>query len=157
LRRGALLSKIFSPAAFVRRCFSPAPSADALRPGDVADFVGLSNCLDQRADTLSYGLQKLLGVGMALMMQPQLILMDEPAAGLNPTEKAKVAALIRGLSRIRGIDVIVVEHDMPLIMQACDRILVMSFGKRIALGTPLDIRSDQTVIDAYLGTEYDFA
>jgi branched-chain amino acid transport system ATP-binding protein len=109
LRRGALLSKIFSPAAFVRRCFSPAPSADALRPGDVADFVGLSNCLDQRADTLSYGLQKLLGVGMALMMQPQLILMDEPAAGLNPTEKAKVAALIRGLSRIRGIDVIVAE------------------------------------------------
>jgi branched-chain amino acid transport system ATP-binding protein len=57
----------------------------------------------------------------------------------------------------RGNPAIVVEHDMPLIMQACDRILVMSFGKRIALGTPLDIRSDQTVIDAYLGTEYDFA
>jgi branched-chain amino acid transport system ATP-binding protein len=68
-----------------------------------------------------------------------------------------MGALIRSLSRIRGIDVIVVEHDMPLIMQACDRILVMSFGKRIALGTPLDIRSDPTVIDAYLGAEYDFA
>jgi branched-chain amino acid transport system ATP-binding protein len=157
LRRGALLSKIFSPAAFVRQCCFAAPGADARRPGDIADFVGLSNCLDQRADTLSYGLQKLLGVGMAMMMQPQLMLMDEPAAGLNPTEKARMAALIRSLRRIRGIDVIVVEHDMPLIMQACDRILVMSFGKRIALGTPLDIRSDPTVIDAYLGAEYDFA
>jgi branched-chain amino acid transport system ATP-binding protein len=157
LRRAALLSRIFSPAAFVRSCFSPAAGADAFRPGDVADFVGIGNCLDQRADTLSYGLQKLLGVAMAMMMQPQLMLLDEPAAGLNPTEKATMGALIRSLSRIRGIDVIVVEHDMPLIMQACDRILVMSFGKRIALGTPLDIRSDPTVIDAYLGAEYDFA
>jgi len=157
LRRGALLSKIFSPAAFVRRCFLAAPGADALRPDDAANFVGLGNCLDQRADTLSYGMQKLLGVGMAIVTQPRLMLMDEPAAGLNPTEKTKMAALIRGLSRDRGIDVIVVEHDMPLIMQACDRILVMSYGKRIALGTPIDIRSDQAVIDAYLGAEYDFA
>jgi branched-chain amino acid transport system ATP-binding protein len=158
LRRGALLSTIYSPLAYLRESFSkrsaraPTPSCE-----EIARFIGLGNVLGNPASGLAYGLQKILGVGMAMMTQPQIMLMDEPAAGLNPTEKAMMGRLIRELTRERGIDVIVVEHDMPLIMQTCDRIMVMSYGKRIALGTPEEIRSDKNVIDAYLGAEYEFS
>ncbi|CAN5362875.1 ABC transporter ATP-binding protein [soil metagenome] len=159
LRRGALLSSIYSPTAYLRSLLFSRTTSRSAAPSipEVAKFIGLSGVLDKPAAGLAYGLQKILGVGMAMMTGPQLMLMDEPAAGLNPTEKVMMGRLIRELTDTRGIDVVVVEHDMPLIMQTCDRIMVMSYGKKIALGTPEAIRSDKNVIDAYLGAEYEFS
>jgi branched-chain amino acid transport system ATP-binding protein len=109
------------------------------------------------AGGLAYGLQKALGIGMAMMVSPTLLLMDEPAAGLNSTEKVVAGQLIRKLRAERGISVLLVEHDMPLVMGNCDRILVINQGKPIALGTPDAVKSDAAVIDAYLGEDYEFA
>ncbi|HEV2512130.1 ABC transporter ATP-binding protein [Bosea sp. (in: a-proteobacteria)] len=158
LRRGALFGEIHSPLAFLRRCFAGrAPAATRPDIDEIAAFIGLADQMGKPAGSLAYGLQKILGVGMALMQRPRLMLMDEPAAGLNPTEKTVMAALIARLRDERGIDVLVVEHDMKLIMSICDRILVVRQGCRIALGTPEAIQADQAVIEAYLGADYEFA
>ena len=124
---------------------------------EVAMFLGLHDLLDTVAGGLAYGLQKALGVGMAMMVSPKLLLMDEPAAGLNPSEKQAAGALIRRLRDERGITVLLVEHDMPLVMGICDRILVLNQGNAIALGTPEEVKADAAVIDAYLGEDYEFA
>ena len=124
---------------------------------EVARFVGLADVLDNVAGSLAYGLQKILGIGMAMMVSPKLILMDEPAAGLNSSEKKTAAALIRRLRDERGITILLVEHDMPLVMGICDRILVINQGKRIAQGTPDEVKANPAVIEAYLGEDYEFA
>lgn len=123
----------------------------------VARFVGLTDHLANPAGSLAYGLQKILGIGMAMMASPKLLLMDEPAAGLNPSEKKAAGVLIRRLRDELGITILLVEHDMPLVMGICDRILVINRGKPIALGTPSDVKSDKSVIEAYLGEDYEFA
>ena len=104
----------------------------------------------QKARELPYGSQKLLGIGMALATRPQLLLMDEPAAGLNPNETRALAGLFERL-RGRGIDIVLVEHDVRLVMSVCDRILVLNYGQAIAVGSPDEIRNDPLVIEAYLG------
>jgi branched-chain amino acid transport system ATP-binding protein len=124
---------------------------------EVARFVGLADVLDNVAGSLAYGLQKILGIGMAMMVTPKLLLMDEPAAGLNPSEKKVASQLIRRLRDELGITVLLVEHDMPLVMGVCDRILVINQGKPIAQGTPAEVKSNAAVIDAYLGEDYEFA
>jgi branched-chain amino acid transport system ATP-binding protein len=153
LRRAEVIARRHNPIAyFVHR--KPAPSANR---DEVARFVGLADMLGSVAGSLAYGLQKMLGVGMAMMVSPKLILMDEPAAGLNSSEKVAARALIRRLRDERGISVLLVEHDMPLVMGVCDRILVINQGKPIALGTPAEVKADASVIDAYLGEDYEFA
>lgn len=154
LRRAQAINKGFSPFAY----FSPNHGDhNAVDLEEVARFVGLSDHLDAIAGSLPYGLQKILGYGIALMVSPNLLLMDEPAAGLNPSEKKNAAALIRRLREERGISVLLVEHDMPLVMGVCDRILVINQGRHIALGTPAEVKADAAVIDAYLGEDYEFA
>jgi branched-chain amino acid transport system ATP-binding protein len=113
--------------------------------------------LDVPAGSLSYGSKKILGIGMALMESPKVLLMDEPAAGLNPTEKQRIGDIIRRIRDERQIDVLLVEHDMRLIMGTCNRILVLNQGRTITVGTPESVRSNQAVIDAYLGVDYEFA
>lgn len=124
---------------------------------ETAAFIGLSNVLHSKAGNLSYGQQKILGIGMSIMASPKLLLMDEPAAGLNPSEKRDTAILIKKLRDEMKITVLIVEHDMPLVMGICDRILVVKQGTPIAIGTPEKIKADKSVIDAYLGEEYEFA
>ena len=153
LRRASVIARCHNPVAWLSR--RPQPGSASL--DDVARFIGLNAVLDSTAGSLAYGLQKSLGVGMAMMVAPRLMLMDEPAAGLNPSEKQVMGNLIHRLRNERGISVLLVEHDMPLVMGVCDRILVINQGKPIALGTPGAVKSDAAVIDAYLGEEYEFA
>ncbi|WP_323032458.1 ABC transporter ATP-binding protein [Paracoccus sp. (in: a-proteobacteria)] len=154
LRRSDVIGRYHNPLTWFRDRARPSIDAEI---EEVAEFVGLSPVLDSTAGEMAYGQQKILGVGMALMVRPQLVLMDEPAAGLNPSEKRQMGNLIRKLRSDRGISVLLVEHDMPLVMGTCDRILVVNQGKPIALGTPDAIKADKAVIDAYLGEDYEFA
>ena len=114
-------------------------------------FVGLSAQADMQADTLPYGQQRLLEVARALAAKPKLLLLDEPAAGLNTDETQALADTILRI-RDRGITVLLIEHDMSLVMQIAQRIVVLDFGKKIAEGTPAEIKAHPDVIAAYLGS-----
>ncbi|WP_449192638.1 ABC transporter ATP-binding protein [Thauera sp.] len=114
------------------------------------DYVGIAHLADAAAGTLSYGDQRRLEIARALAGQPRLLALDEPAAGMNATE---TGVLKRLLERIRadGVTIVLIEHDMSLVMAACDRIAVLDFGRLIAQGTPAAVRHDPVVIAAYLG------
>ena len=114
-------------------------------------FVGLEKYVETRADAMSYGALKRLEIARALAMKPRLIFLDEPAAGLNPKETIEVDHLVRKIAE-SGVTVVLVEHDMKMVMNLSDRILVLNYGKRLAEGTGEEIRNNPDVIAAYLGT-----
>jgi branched-chain amino acid transport system ATP-binding protein len=117
---------------------------------EILGILGLESFKDEIPGNLSYGHQKLLGVGVALVNNPQLLLLDEPAAGLNPTETIALVAILEKILA-RGISMILVEHDMKLVMGVCHRIVAINFGTKLADGTPDEVRNDEDVIKAYLG------
>ncbi len=115
------------------------------------DLVGLGQWADTAAKSLPLGLQKRVGVARALASRPKLLLLDEPAGGLNGTEKRELATLLRTLRAELGLTLLLIEHDMDMVMSLCDSITVLDFGRRIAAGSPAEVRRDSTVISAYLG------
>lgn len=119
---------------------------------EILEVVGLSEEADELAKNLPHGHQKMLGVARALATKPRLLLLDEPLAGMNPGEIQHSLDAIRGM-RDNGITVLIVEHNMQ-ILNLCDRVVVISFGKKITEGLPSEVRANQEVISAYFGTDY---
>jgi len=124
-----------------------------LRAYELLELVGLADQAQQISRNLAYGDQRRLELARALALQPQLLLLDEPAAGMNPNEKAGLSDLIRDIRDRFELTVLLIEHHVPLVMGLCDRIAVLNFGQLIALNQPENVRNDPAVIAAYLGEE----
>lgn len=144
-RRAGGLSAVLGLRAFTRERSAFAAEADEL-----LEFLGISQWRDVQAKNLPYGPLRLLEIARALMARPRLLLLDEPAAGMNHREVEALDDLIRQINR-RGITVVLVEHNMRLVMGICAQVTVLDFGRVIAAGTPLQVRTDPRVIESYLG------
>lgn len=120
---------------------------------ELLELVGLGERAQQQACNLAYGDQRRLEIARALALKPTILLLDEPAAGMNPNEKGALSQLIRQIRDDFNLTILLIEHHVPLVMGLCDRIAVLDFGQLIALGKPETVKNDPAVIEAYLGDE----
>jgi len=120
---------------------------------ELLELVGLASRAQEKAGNFAYGDQRRLEIARALALKPKMLLLDEPAAGMNPNEKGALSELIRQIRDSFNLTVLLIEHHVPLVMGLCDRIAVLHFGQLIALGEPEKVKNDPAVIEAYLGDE----
>ncbi len=121
---------------------------------EIIEFLGLQAIRKTPVSSLSYGLQKRVELGRALAAEPKMLLLDEPIAGMNMDEKLDMACFIQEINRNRGTTIVLIEHDMGVVMDISDHVVVMDYGEKIGDGTPQEIKNNQTVIDAYLGVSH---
>lgn len=124
-----------------------------IKARELLNLVGLNSSADREARNLAYGDRRRLEIARALALEPKILLLDEPAAGMNPSEKEGLSQLIRQIRNDFQLTVLLIEHHVPLVMGLCDRIAVLNFGQLIALDTPEKVRNNPAVIEAYLGDE----
>ncbi|MCE7947478.1 MAG: ABC transporter ATP-binding protein [Chloroflexi bacterium CFX4] len=132
----------------------PAPQeerATRQRALELLDLVGLADSAETKARNFAYGDQRRLEIARALSLEPELLLLDEPAAGMNQSEKSSLSEFIRRIREQFNLTIVLIEHYVPLVMGLCDRIAVLNFGQLIALGAPEKVQNDPAVIEAYLG------
>jgi branched-chain amino acid transport system ATP-binding protein len=133
------------------RMFAPGDSGLGAKADALIDQFRIRHVADKKAGELSYGQQKLVDIAMAFMSEPDLVLLDEPCAGVNPSLVGGISTLLKELNKTRSGSFVVIEHNMDFVMDLCHRILVMVEGKVMAVGTPAEIRGNKQVLDAYLG------
>ncbi|MDQ1660563.1 MAG: branched-chain amino acid transport system ATP-binding protein livM [Blastococcus sp.] len=166
LGRTFQITRLFKSMSVLENVVAPLPTSgwgllakdavsghEADRARELLDFVGLGRFGAQQAGALSYGQQKLVELAQVLMLEPKMILLDEPAGGINPTLVNRMVEIIRDLNR-QGIAFLVVEHNIPLVLDLCNPVAVLSRGKVIAQGPPSIVRADPLVLEAYLGPEW---
>jgi branched-chain amino acid transport system ATP-binding protein len=134
------------------RMFAPSDSGLGAKADALIDQFRIRHVADKKAGELSYGQQKLVDIAMAFMSEPDLVLLDEPCAGVNPSLVGGIGTLLKELNQTRKGSFVVIEHNMDFVMGLCHRILVMVEGKVMAIGTPAEIRANKQVLDAYLGS-----
>jgi branched-chain amino acid transport system ATP-binding protein len=137
--------------SMLSRMFSPGDSGLEAKADALIDQFHIRHVADKRAGELSYGQQKLVDIAMAFMSEPDLVLLDEPCAGVNPSLVGGISQLLKDLNKTRKGSFVVIEHNMDFVMDLCHRIMVMVEGRVMAIGTPDEIRSNKQVLDAYLG------
>ena len=133
------------------RMFAPSDSGLGAKADALIDQFHIRHVADKKAGELSYGQQKLVDIAMAFMSEPDLVLLDEPCAGVNPSLVGGISTLLKELNKTRKGSFVVIEHNMDFVMDLCHRIMVMVEGQVMAIGTPEEIRANKQVLDAYLG------
>ena len=134
------------------RMFAPTDSGLGEKADALINQFHIRHVADKKAGELSYGQQKLVDIAMAFMSEPDLVLLDEPCAGVNPSLVGGISTLLKELNKTRKGSFVVIEHNMDFVMDLCHRIMVMVEGKVMAIGTPAEIRANKQVLDAYLGS-----